>query len=73
MVVKVFFDCTWTGPQVDVDANGRETNKTSSENKEIKGMFLSDPSLGPTYQIHAVTNQHIECRALRPHQLRALR
>ncbi|KAJ9621936.1 phosphatidylinositol transfer protein csr1 [Taxawa tesnikishii (nom. ined.)] len=25
MVVKAYFDCTWTGPQVNVDANGRKT------------------------------------------------
>jgi len=26
MVQKVYFDCTWTGPQVNVDGNGKPTN-----------------------------------------------
>ncbi|KAH0252590.1 hypothetical protein KCU91_g18841, partial [Aureobasidium melanogenum] len=25
MVQKVYFDCTWTGPQVNVDSNGKPT------------------------------------------------
>lgn len=33
MVMKVFFDCTWEGPQATVDASG----KVTSTDKEIKG------------------------------------
>lgn len=40
MVQKVYFDCTWTGPLIEVDKNGRKTNTDS----DIKGMFL-DPSM----------------------------
>merc|ERR1712232_1522909 len=32
MVMKVFFDCTWEGPQATVDASG----KVTSTDKEIK-------------------------------------
>ena len=34
MVVKVFFDVTWTGPQLKVDANGR---KAAGGDDSIKG------------------------------------
>ncbi|GAB7356410.1 hypothetical protein MBLNU459_g7184t1 [Dothideomycetes sp. NU459] len=36
MVVKVFFDCTWTGPHIEVDANGKTVNK-DNDVKERSG------------------------------------
>ncbi|KAH0370125.1 peptidyl-prolyl cis-trans isomerase H, partial [Aureobasidium melanogenum] len=36
MVQKVYFDCTWTGPQVNVDSNGKPTN-TDREIKQRSG------------------------------------
>jgi peptidylprolyl isomerase len=32
MAIKAYFDCTWTGPQVDVDNNGNVTRTG-----EVKG------------------------------------
>lgn len=34
MTIKCFFDCTWTGPEIKVDASGKETSKDN----EVKGM-----------------------------------
>lgn len=38
MTIKVFFDTTWTGPLVAVDANGK---KTSGGDDTIKGELQS--------------------------------
>jgi hypothetical protein len=40
MVQKVYFDCTWTGPQVNVDASGKPTN-TDREVKRKTSLYSS--------------------------------
>jgi len=52
MVQKVYFDCTWTGPKIEVDQNGRKTSTDS----DIKGMFF-DPSI--TFELdHSRADKH---------------
>ena len=41
MTIKVYFDCTWTGPQVNVDANGKKVNTDDS----VKGQYTQCLSL----------------------------
>lgn len=33
MVVKVYFDCTWTGPEAQVDSNGKITSIDKSDKR----------------------------------------
>ncbi|KAF2497037.1 hypothetical protein BU16DRAFT_560347 [Lophium mytilinum] len=44
MVIKVFFDVTWTGPEVDVDSNGKitKTGSTTSQSGRINFELFDD-------------------------------
>lgn len=35
MVKKVFFDCTWTGPEATVDSNGKVTNMDKESKRKL--------------------------------------
>jgi len=34
MVIKTYFDCTWTGPEVQVDSNGKVTSTGDVKGKQ---------------------------------------
>lgn len=67
MTIKAYFDVTWNGPQVNVDASGKVTN-TDGEVKSTSSLRNPSPrqtSIGLELTIYR--------RAIWPHQLRALR
>lgn len=39
MVIKCYFDCSWTGPKAEVDGNGKVTNL----DQNAAGMSILDP------------------------------
>jgi peptidylprolyl isomerase len=58
MVIKTYFDCSWTGPEVSVDQSGNVTNVGS-----VKGTPAPRQLPCP----HPIADPHR--RADRPHQL----
>lgn len=42
MVIKAYFDCTWTGPKLETDANGKVTSQDTENKRMLSSNALSD-------------------------------
>lgn len=42
MVIKAYFDCTWTGPKLEADANGKVTSQDAENKRMLSSNALTD-------------------------------